>query len=91
MFFRTMIEILVVAALIVALYHEEKFVRFERDCRAIRRACKRQGITARSAAPANGRVLPRATCSKWCDRRRGNDKRRVGQGFGIAQEMVRRG
>ncbi len=47
MFFRTMIEILVVAALIVALYHEEKFVRFERDCRAIRRACKRQGITAR--------------------------------------------
>lgn len=47
MFFRTMIEILVVAALIVALYHEDKFIRFERDCRAIRRACKRQGITAR--------------------------------------------
>ena len=47
MFFRTMIDVLIVATLIVALYHEEKFVRFERDCRAIRRACKRQGITAR--------------------------------------------
>ena len=47
MFFRTMIDVLVVAALIVALYHEDKFIRFERDCRAIRRACKRQGITAR--------------------------------------------
>ena len=41
------LEILVVAALIVALYYEDKFIRFERDCRAIRRACKRQGITAR--------------------------------------------
>lgn len=47
MFFRTMIDVLIVAALIVALYHEDKFIRFERDCRAIRRACKRQGITAR--------------------------------------------
>ena len=47
MFFRTMIDVLIAVALIVALYHEDKFVRFERDCRAIRRACKRQGITAR--------------------------------------------
>ena len=47
MFFRTMIDVLIVAALIVALYYEDKFIRFERDCRAIRRACKRQGITAR--------------------------------------------
>ena len=47
MFFRTMIDVLIVATLIVALYHEDKFIRFERDCRAIRRACKRQGITAR--------------------------------------------
>lgn len=47
MFFRMMIDVLIVAALIVALYHEDKFIRFERDCRAIRRACKRQGITAR--------------------------------------------
>lgn len=47
MFFRTMIDVLIVAALIAALYHEDKFIRFERDCRAIRRACKRQGITAR--------------------------------------------
>ena len=47
MFFRTMIDVLIVAALILALYHEDKFIRFERDCRAIRRACKRQGITAR--------------------------------------------
>lgn len=47
MFFRTMIDVLIVAALIVALYHEDKFIRFERDCRAIRRACKRQGITTR--------------------------------------------
>ena len=47
MFFRTMIDVLIVAALIVALYHEDKFIRFERDCRAIRRACRRQGITAR--------------------------------------------
>ena len=47
MFFRTMIDVLIVAALIVALYHEDKFIRFERDCRAICRACKRQGITAR--------------------------------------------
>ena len=47
MFFRTMIDVLIVAALIVALYPEDKFIRFERDCRAIRRACKRQGITAR--------------------------------------------
>ncbi len=47
MFFRTMIDVLIVASLIVALYHEDKFIRFERDCRAIRRACKRQGITAR--------------------------------------------
>ena len=47
MFFRTMIDVLIVAALIVALYHEDKFIRFERECRAIRRACKRQGITAR--------------------------------------------
>ena len=42
-----MIDVLIVAALIAALYHEDKFIRFERDCRAIRRACKRQGITAR--------------------------------------------
>ena len=47
MFFRMMIDVLIVATLIVALYHEDKFIRFERDCRAIRRACKRQGITAR--------------------------------------------
>ena len=47
MFVKTMLETLVVAALIVAMYHEDKFIRFERDCRAIRRACKRQGITAR--------------------------------------------
>ena len=47
MFFRTMIDVLIVASLIVALYHEDKFIRFERDCLAIRRACKRQGITAR--------------------------------------------
>ena len=47
MFFRTIIDVFIVAALIVALYHEDKFIRFERDCRAIRRACKRQGITAR--------------------------------------------
>lgn len=47
MFFRTMIDVLIVATLIVALYNEDKFIRFERDCRAIRRACKRQGITAR--------------------------------------------
>ena len=47
MFFRTMIDVLIVAALIVALYHEDKIIRFERDCRAIRRACKRQGIPAR--------------------------------------------
>lgn len=47
MFFRTIIDVLIVATLIVALYHEDKFIRFERDCRAIRRACKRQGITAR--------------------------------------------
>ena len=47
MFVRMTLEILVVATLIVAMYHEDKFIRFERDCRAIRRACKRQGITAR--------------------------------------------
>lgn len=47
MFVRMTLEILVVAALIVALFFEDKFIRFERDCRAIRRACKRQGITAR--------------------------------------------
>ena len=47
MFFRTMIDVLIVATLIVALYHEDKFIRFERECRAIRRACKRQGITVR--------------------------------------------
>ena len=47
MFFRMMIDVLIVATLIVAMYHEDKFIRFERDCRAIRRACKRQGITAR--------------------------------------------
>lgn len=47
MFVRMTLETLVVAALIVAMYHEDKFIRFERDCRAIRRACKRQGITAR--------------------------------------------
>ena len=47
MFVKTMIETLIAVALIVALYHEDKFIRFERDCRAIRRACKRQGITAR--------------------------------------------
>ena len=47
MFVKTVFDVLIVASLIVALYHEEKFIRFERDCRAIRRACKRQGITAR--------------------------------------------
>lgn len=47
MFVKTVLETLIAVALIVALYHEDKLVRFERDCRAIRRACKRQGITAR--------------------------------------------
>lgn len=47
MFVKTVVDVLIVAALIVALYHEDKFIRFERDCLAIRRACKRQGITAR--------------------------------------------
>lgn len=47
MFVKTVVDVLIIAALIVALYHEDKFIRFERDCRAIRRACKRQGITAR--------------------------------------------
>ena len=47
MFVRMTLETLIVAALIVALFFEDKFIRFERDCRAIRRACKRQGITAR--------------------------------------------
>ena len=47
MFVKTVFDVLIVAALIVALYHEDKFIRFERDFRAIRRACKRQGITAR--------------------------------------------
>ena len=47
MFVRMTLETLAAVALIVALYHEDKFIRFERDCRAIRRACKRQGITAR--------------------------------------------
>ena len=47
MFVKTVVDVLIVAALIVAMYHEDKFIRFERDCRAIRRACKRQGITAR--------------------------------------------
>lgn len=47
MFVKTVLETLIAVALIVALYHEDKFIRFERDCRAIRRACKRQGITAR--------------------------------------------
>ena len=44
---KTVFDVLIGAALIAALYHEDKFIRFERDCRAIRRACKRQGITAR--------------------------------------------
>lgn len=47
MFVRMTLETLIVAALIVALFFEDKFIRFERDFRAIRRACKRQGITAR--------------------------------------------
>lgn len=47
MFVKTVFDVLIVAALIVALYHEDKFIQFEQDCRAIRRACKRQGITAR--------------------------------------------
>ena len=47
MFVRMTLETLAAVALIAALYHEDKFIRFERDCRAIRRACKRQGITAR--------------------------------------------
>ena len=47
MFVKTVVDVLIVAALIAALYHEDKFIRFERDCLAIRRACKRQGITAR--------------------------------------------
>ena len=47
MFVKTVFDVLIVAALIVALYHEDKLIWFERDCRAIRRACKRQGITAR--------------------------------------------
>ena len=47
MFVKTVVDVLIVAALIVALYYEDKFIRFERDCLAIRRACKRQGITAR--------------------------------------------
>ena len=47
MFVKTVFDVLIVATLIVALYHEDKFIRFERECRAIRSACKRQGITAR--------------------------------------------
>ena len=47
MFVRMTLETLIVAALIVALFFEDKFIRFERDFRAIRRACRRQGITAR--------------------------------------------
>lgn len=47
MFVKTVFDVLIVAALIVALYHEDKFIRFERECRAIRRACKRQSITVR--------------------------------------------
>lgn len=47
MFVKTVVDVLIVASLIAALYHEDKFIRFERDCLAIRRACKRQGITAR--------------------------------------------
>ena len=38
MFVKTVFDVLIVATLIVALYHEDKFIRFERDCRAIRRA-----------------------------------------------------
>lgn len=56
MFVKTMLETLAIAALIVALFFEDRFIQYEeqsnlvwfiRDCRAIRRACKRQGITAR--------------------------------------------
>lgn len=56
MFVRMTLETLVVATLIVALFFEDRFIQYEeqsnlvwfiRDCRAIRRACKRQGITAR--------------------------------------------
>ena len=56
MFVRTMLETLAVVALIVGLFFEDRFIQHEeqsklvwfiRDCRAIRRACKRQGITAR--------------------------------------------
>ena len=47
MFVRMTLDMLIVAALIVALFFEDKFIRFERDFRAIRRACRRQGITAR--------------------------------------------
>ena len=56
MFVRMTLETLVVATLIVALFFEDRFIQYEeqsnlvwfiRDCRAIRRACRRQGITAR--------------------------------------------
>lgn len=47
MFVRMTLETLIAVALSAALCFEDKMVRFERDCRAIRRACRRQGITAR--------------------------------------------
>ena len=56
MFVKTVFDVLIVAALIAALFFEDRFIQYEeqsnlvwfiRDCRAIRRACKRQGITAR--------------------------------------------
>ncbi len=56
MFVKTVVDVLIVAALIAALFFEDRFIQYEeqsnlvwfiRDCRAIRRACKRQGITAR--------------------------------------------
>lgn len=56
MFVKTVFDVLIVATLIVALFFEDRFIQYEeqsnlvwfiRDCRAIHRACKRQGITAR--------------------------------------------
>ena len=59
MFVKTVFDVLIVAALIVALYHEIN-------------SSGSNAIAVPSAALANGRVLPHATCSEWLNRRRGN-------------------
>lgn len=46
MIISTTLEALGIAALIAAYYHEDKFIKFESDCREIYRACKHQGISA---------------------------------------------